>query len=143
MKNLKQYQSNQLAWEPRITYTHKIHVWNISQHLPHKWSSFVGKYTSTMDPMGYTIYIYIQFLTTCDFSGIIEPVSQRARARVGWGRWGPRNLMEAVGTAQSFDLGLPGRASMGDVYEGAHTDYMGVSENSVPLNPMVNDHYPY
>ena len=25
-----------------------------------------------------------------------------------------------------------------------HTRYcMGVSENSVPLNPMVNDHYPY
>ena len=23
------------------------------------------------------------------------------------------------------------------------TMYMGVSENSVPLNPMVNDHYPY
>ena len=22
-------------------------------------------------------------------------------------------------------------------------DQMGVSENSVPLNPMVNDHYPY
>ena len=21
--------------------------------------------------------------------------------------------------------------------------YMGLSENSVPLNPMVNDHYPY
>ena len=21
--------------------------------------------------------------------------------------------------------------------------YIGVSENSVPLNPMVNDHYPY
>ena len=21
--------------------------------------------------------------------------------------------------------------------------YVGVSENSVPLNPMVNDHYPY
>ena len=21
--------------------------------------------------------------------------------------------------------------------------YLGVSENSVPLNPMVNDHYPY
>ena len=21
--------------------------------------------------------------------------------------------------------------------------YMGVSKNSVPLNPMVNDHYPY
>ena len=23
------------------------------------------------------------------------------------------------------------------------TNQMGVSENSVPLNPMVNDHYPY
>ena len=24
-----------------------------------------------------------------------------------------------------------------------YRNYMGVSENSVPLNPMVNDHYPY
>ena len=24
-----------------------------------------------------------------------------------------------------------------------HLPKMGVSENSVPLNPMVNDHYPY
>ena len=24
-----------------------------------------------------------------------------------------------------------------------YIQYMGVSENSVPLNPMVNDHYPY
>ena len=24
-----------------------------------------------------------------------------------------------------------------------HGLHMGVSENSVPLNPMVNDHYPY
>ena len=24
-----------------------------------------------------------------------------------------------------------------------YTVNMGVSENSVPLNPMVNDHYPY
>ena len=24
--------------------------WNIYQHLPHKWPSFVGKYSSTMDP---------------------------------------------------------------------------------------------
>ena len=32
--------------------THRIHVWNIYQHLPHKWPSHVGKYTSTMDPMG-------------------------------------------------------------------------------------------
>ena len=26
---------------------------------------------------------------------------------------------------------------------GKHLTYLGVSENSVPLNPMVNDHYPY
>ena len=25
----------------------------------------------------------------------------------------------------------------------ADSQDMGVSENSVPLNPMVNDHYPY
>ena len=24
-----------------------------------------------------------------------------------------------------------------------YVDHLGVSENSVPLNPMVNDHYPY
>ena len=29
------------------------------------------------------------------------------------------------------------------ILESAHECYMGVSENSVPLNPMVNDHYPY
>ena len=28
-----------------ITHTHMLHVWNIYQHLPHKWPSFVGKYT--------------------------------------------------------------------------------------------------
>ena len=27
--------------------------------------------------------------------------------------------------------------------ENQSSDHMGVSENSVPLNPMVNDHYPY
>ena len=27
---------------------------------------------------------------------------------------------------------------VGNVYQ-----YMGLSENSVPLHPMVNDHYPY
>jgi len=26
---------------------------------------------------------------------------------------------------------------------GPENDYMGLSENSVPLHPMVNDHYPY
>ena len=31
---------------------HMLHVWNIYQHLPHKWPSFVGKYTSTMEHMG-------------------------------------------------------------------------------------------
>ena len=28
-----------------ITHTHMLHVWNNYQHLPHKWPSFVGKYT--------------------------------------------------------------------------------------------------
>ena len=30
-----------------------LHVWNIYQHLPQKSPSFVGKYTSTMEHMGY------------------------------------------------------------------------------------------
>ena len=29
-----------------------LHVWNIYQHLAHKWPSHVGKYTSTMEHMG-------------------------------------------------------------------------------------------
>ena len=29
------------------------------------------------------------------------------------------------------------------VYKITYDMYMGVSENSVPLNPMVNDHSPY
>ena len=30
------------------------------------------------------------------------------------------------------------------VYKAKHImKYMGLSENSVPLHPMVNDHYPY
>ena len=27
--------------------------------------------------------------------------------------------------------------------EGSQETHMGMSENSVPLHPMVNDHYPY
>ena len=30
-----------------------------------------------------------------------------------------------------------------DVRKASPGQYVGVSENSVPLNPMVNDHYPY
>ena len=29
-----------------------------------------------------------------------------------------------------------------DMFETTN-QYMGLSENSVPLNPIVNDHYPY
>jgi hypothetical protein len=38
-----------------------------------------------------------------------------------------------------------GRASEHGGFEDqiAIVSHMGVSENSVPLNPMVNDHYPY
>ena len=37
---------------------------------------------------------------------------------------------------------LNGHAGQGPRTIGG-TEHMGVSENSVPLNPMVNDHYPY
>ena len=30
-----------------------------------------------------------------------------------------------------------------DTSQMKNDEYMGVSENGVPLNPMVNDHYPY
>jgi hypothetical protein len=30
-----------------------LHVWNIYQHVPQKSPSFVGKYTSTMEHMGF------------------------------------------------------------------------------------------
>jgi hypothetical protein len=30
-----------------------------------------------------------------------------------------------------------------DIMPTTMVTYMGVSENSVPLNPMVNDYYPY
>ena len=33
--------------------THQIHVWYIYLHLSHKVQPDVGKYTSSMDPMGY------------------------------------------------------------------------------------------
>ena len=32
---------------------------------------------------------------------------------------------------------------LASVNEKVNYEYMGVSENSVPLHPMVNDHYPY
>ena len=35
--------------------THMLHVWNIYLHFPQKWPSFVGKYNSTMEHMGYKI----------------------------------------------------------------------------------------
>ena len=48
------------------------------------------------------------------------------------------------------DLGILGCAQLSSFSRRAQLTrtytyiyYMGVSENSVPLNPMVNDHYPY
>ena len=32
---------------------------------------------------------------------------------------------------------------MSEMFKGVLHFHVGVSENSVPLNPMVNDHYPY
>ena len=34
--------------------THRIHVWYIYLHLVDIYGKIVGKYTSLMDPMGYT-----------------------------------------------------------------------------------------
>ena len=46
-----------------------IHVWYIYLHLLHKWPSFVGKYTSTMDDLGL-------------IAG--EPVSQTSQTTTHW-----------------------------------------------------------
>ena len=37
----------------------------------------------------------------------------------------------------------PEQQETGSQAKTAAGNYLGVSENSVPLNPMVNDHYPY
>ena len=59
--------------------------------------------------------------------------ASRARIRMSEACRGPR----AGGSRGSESLGeAMGGAAMND-------GDMGVSENSVPLNPMVNDHYPY
>ena len=46
----------------------------------------------------------------------------------------------AAGT--KFSPGSPALGCVGWINQDI-SGYMGVSENSVPLNPMVNDHYPY
>ena len=50
-----------------------------------------------------------------------------------WSRWPHMNKIASVVT-----FGTPNPKSNGSSYQ-----YMGLSENSVPLHPMVNDHYPY
>ena len=42
----------------------------------------------------------------------------------------------------SKDFNARAMAAMGDPEEAVASD-VGVSENSVPLKPLVNDHYPY
>ena len=39
------------------TISHRIHVWYIYLHLVDSYGFHVGKYTSPMDPMGYTIWV--------------------------------------------------------------------------------------
>ena len=45
-------------------------------------------------------------------------------------------------TMPSVKCGVRPEGYWGERYDNQETQ-MGVSENSVPLNPMVNDHYPY
>ena len=57
----------------------------------------------------------------------------------------------AVNACPSAAIGCPGEFLPGSMEMLKHElrvpqldfHHMGVSENSVPLNPMVNDHYPY
>ena len=62
-------------------YTYKLYIiciypicnpwcWNIYQHLPHKWPSFVGKYTSTMVRIWVYLYINIYPLVIWHSYGI-------------------------------------------------------------------------
>ena len=61
----------------------------------------------------------------------------------GWRRYG--TLQSCV--AGLFDENRRWRANLPMAGTGKVTNdgkkNMGMSENSVPLNPMVNDHYPY
>ena len=51
--------------------------------------------------------------------------------------------MNATNSAQvDVEYVTPGIVYMARKHRGRH-GYLGLSENSVPLNPMVNDHYPY
>ena len=49
-------------------------------------------------------------------------------------------------TWMRLELVLEDQYTLGKIYRKRSFDIvknMGLSENSVPLNPMVNDHYPY
>ena len=56
-------QTVMIGWYPKIypksenDYTQMIHVWYIYLHLHYKWPSFVGRYTSTMDHLGYLYHV--------------------------------------------------------------------------------------
>ena len=49
----KRKKKNRIASDPQNQefQSQMLHVWNIYQHLPQKSPSYVGKYSSTMDPM--------------------------------------------------------------------------------------------
>ena len=61
-------------------------------------------------------------------------------------KWGPNLLQESTGGAtwsgkeEMLGTALAIRIR---IRWGCYGCYMGLSENSVPLHPMVNDHYPY
>ena len=73
-------------------------------------------------------------------------------ARITRGPWMLQELdrrFRAAGTKASAVSLHPGAAAQKKRVEGASQIWLwslilcSVSENSVPLNPMVNDHYPY
>ena len=54
-----------------------------------------------------------------------------------------RQPLPTLLTMASLQIFSEGLLALSESLECSGFLQMGVSENSVPLNPMVNDHYPY
>ena len=59
----------------------------------------------------------------------------------GWQQYGLKRLDLAVLGASGIRIHCWADAALRQAFHARN--YLGLSENSVPLHPMVNDHYPY
>ena len=55
----------------------------------------------------------------------------------------PMENLEGRMNGEAHRIMVRSAADGGADFSFQHRMYMGLSENSVPLHPMVNDHYPY